>query len=350
MLVVRARARGTPRPRDREVSEGTTEPAPAGAPDDSVRRAPTLRRTGAGREVYSAGGVQRISPCRTANHPAGCSTHSRQAREIVRQLGRVGVPAVDGLPGDRRVDDPVRPQAAPPAAVLGRREAPGRRARRHRARTGRVRPGQQVPRRRPARPRCRGRPPGRSPASGRAADRPGTRSSPRSRRPGRRPRRRRGRPAASRAAPPTGSPRCCSTWWACTTSKVSSAASRAYTSPVRKVIVSSPAAAARARADSSGPAAGSMASTRPGATRPAMSTLIVPGPQPTSSTVGPGHQPVGEVGRRVGHRSRPCGSAARSGRGRACRSPGRLAWPSSCTVGGRETRLKPSGVGASFEG
>ena len=60
--------------------------------------------------------------------------------------------------------------------------------------------------------------------------------------------------------------------------------------------------------------------TRPGATRRAMSIVIVPGPQPTSSTSAPGHQ-VGRRGRRPS--CRPCasgGSAARSRRGRGCRS------------------------------
>ena len=64
--------------------------------------------------------------------------------------------------------------------------------------------------------------------------------------------------------------------------------SSAYTSAVRKVALVVPFSVAAAVAASIAAGAASMPSTSPGATRAAKSTVIVPGPQPTSRSETPG--------------------------------------------------------------
>ena len=128
---------------------------------------------------------------------------------------------------------------------------------------------------RPAPRRCRGRRPGRSPASGRAAGR---------RVPGHRrvvgvaggDDARRGTPAASPAGPRPG-PRGAGAPGGRARRRTRRRAGRGRRRRRRANSTSSTPAPACSRACSSGPADGSIPSTRPGATRRAMSTVIVPG-------------------------------------------------------------------------
>src|SRR5699024_8945277 len=76
-------------------------------------------------------------------------------RGDVLQLGARRVPALGGLLGDPRVEDAIRPHAAPPSTFSGRGVAPDRRTRRHILRSGVVGPREQAAsgiRLRPVRP------------------------------------------------------------------------------------------------------------------------------------------------------------------------------------------------------
>lgn len=217
-----------------------------------------------------------------------------------RQLGAGRVAAGHGQVRVAGVGRTVRPQAAPPGALLRCGEAPGGGGRRD---LGEACP--RGPRRtafgpRPVRRRWRGRRGGTGPASrpGRVAR--GTRRRPRSRCRGRRRHRRAGDTRRISRRARTGSPTCWSTWWAWTTSKESSGKSRAWTSATANSTFSRPRSAATARAFTRTPSAASTAVTRPGATRAARSAVMVPGPQPTSSTSRPHGERGQQIGRRVG--------------------------------------------------
>ncbi len=71
----------------------------------------------------------RISAWRIANHPSGDSLQTRHASRMSSSSARVANPRVEGLIGERRRHDPVRPDAAPPRAVRVGSEAPHRCAR-----------------------------------------------------------------------------------------------------------------------------------------------------------------------------------------------------------------------------
>ena len=230
----------------------------------------------------------------------------------------VHAPLAHELLGEGRPGDAVGPHPAPGRAVLGRREAPRRGSTRDR-RTPPRGPTQQPPARVGLAPvGARGllverQPPRPGPA------RPGTTRRRRSRRRGRRPPRPAGRPGASRRSAATGSVTCWSTWWACTTSNESSGrrarTRRRRRSPPPRRAAPQPAPVGRApRRWPRG------AVTRPGATRSARSTVMVPGPQPTSSRSSPGAQVRQEVGGRV--RRRPPPVRAQHGLGVAVGVPG----------------------------
>ncbi|COW35385.1 Uncharacterised protein [Mycobacterium tuberculosis] len=86
----------------------------------------------------------------------------------------------------------------------------------------------------------------------------------------------------------TGSATCCSTWCAWTTSNASSGKSSLCTSEVVNEMFDRRCSWASARARLKASSVGSTPVTDPGTTRAARSTVIVPGPQPTSSTDNPG--------------------------------------------------------------
>ena len=217
------------------------------------------------------------------------------------QLGRIADAAFDRLFREGRRRDPVCPQAAPPGAVAGCREAPHRCRRHDLGEAGGAAPGQQ-----PAtRIRLAAVGPGdlavdRQPAVEQGIG-PGTRSSPRSHCPARRRCHRDDRPGASRpgrrpAGPGAGGAGGRGRRRSCRPG------TRARRHRRRRSAMATPAVAASARAVARGASARSTPTTRPGATMRARSMVIVPGPQPTSSRSWPARKVRQEVGRGVGGR------------------------------------------------
>ncbi len=85
------------------------------------------------------------SPCRTANQPSGSAPHARQAADSRSSSAAVGDLCGHGLVGQRGPGDPVGPEPGPPGPVGRRRVAPDTGRGRHVVEAGSVGPREQSP-------------------------------------------------------------------------------------------------------------------------------------------------------------------------------------------------------------
>ena len=192
-------------------------------------------RAGATCTKHSDAGNTRVAQRRamtstlgTTNTASGSSIQARQPAARSSSSCCCRQPVGHGLLGEAGLPDPVRPQPTPPAPLLGRGERPGRAGDGEIGEAAGPHPRRQVSTgvglgavaRRQLVVRAR--------ASGRGGGWPAPRRTRRSRCPARRARRPDAAPATPRRRRRPGSVRCCSTWWAWTTSNDPSAASSAY--------------------------------------------------------------------------------------------------------------------------
>ena len=107
-------------------------------------------------DAWGQPGRAMISPEVRTNQPSGEAAQSRQAVGDRGQLVAVCQARFERLVGERGACHAVRPERSPPRSFLRGREAPHARRRGHVREAGRVRPGEEAPTGRRARPRSHG--------------------------------------------------------------------------------------------------------------------------------------------------------------------------------------------------